>query len=126
MKREPSNEDVVVRKLTLKEEWLAKREDHPDFKPNTRVRVVVETLIHKTRFGKEGRIVVVSDGSALIELQEIRVSAPVIIPIKLLCSVEQFVKATPLKTMLRVSIEAKQMILMEIGVSDPLAEQVDS
>ena len=113
MKREPSNEDVVVRKPTLKEEWLATHEGHPDFKPNMRVRVVVENLIHKTRFGEEGRIVAVSDGSALLELQEIRVLAPVIIPIELLCLAEQFVKATLVKTMLRVSIETKKMILMK-------------
>ena len=32
VKKEPSSEDSVVRKLTLKEEWLAKHEDHPDLK----------------------------------------------------------------------------------------------
>ena len=43
-----------------------------------RVRVAVENLIHRTRFGEAGRVVAVSDGSALVELEAYRFLAPVI------------------------------------------------
>jgi len=125
VKKEPSSDDFVVRKLTLKEEWLAEHVGHPDLKQKLRVTVAVENLIHRTRFGEAGRVVAVSDGSALVELEAIRCLAPVILPIELLCPSEQLVKATTLKTLLRVSIEVKKMILMEIGVTDPQCEQIE-
>lgn len=87
-----------------------------------RVRVAVEDVVFKLRFGDEGKVDSVTKGTAQVHFDK-SLSA-VDVPLRLL-ERGPFKKSKPLKTFARVSLVEKQGLLMSLGVGNPTESTIE-
>ena len=90
-----------------------------------RVRVSEEDPVHKLKYGEEGTLQAKEDGTAVVQLKAAKYLTAVRLPLSLLTPLEGLKKATPLRTLARVSREKKRALLTEAGVINPAEDQVE-
>ena len=112
-----------IKEKSLEEQWAEAHEDHEVFKPGLQVRVAYECLLHKLRYGEVGLVLGHVGGEVCVRLEKI--SAPVVMPAKILLSNSGAPKFKPLQTFLRKPQSEKQDMLRVVGVSDPTVEQIE-